>query len=291
VKVKIAKHTGFCFGVRRAVNIAEDSLKRKGKYFCLGAIIHNPQEVHRLFEKGLNIINDTKHLKKGDTLIIRSHGLLPDLIDSVKAKGIDLIDATCPFVKKAQNISRALKDEGFDVVVVGEREHPEVKSIVGFASGKAEVVENIKDTRRLKLKNSRIGILAQTTQSKENFHDLVAALLKRYNAKSNYSEVRIFNTICGDSADRQQAAGKISSVCDAMLVVGGKNSANSRRLANICKSRVKRTFHIEAAKDINPKWFKKTDRVGVISGASTPDWIIEEVIKKLRKKIHSPQRG
>lgn len=284
MKIKVAKHIGFCFGVRRAVSMAESSLKKDSKHFCLGAIIHNPQEVKRLSVRGLEIINDIKLLKKGDTLIIRSHGLLPRFTEAAKYRGANLVDATCPFVKKAQNICKSLDNEGFDVVVVGEREHPEVKSIVGFARGRASVVENLNDVKKLRLKNNKIAVLAQTTQSKEDFHNLVAALLKRYNNKFNYHQMRIFNTVCGDSAARQQAAKRISSVCDVMLVVGGKNSANSRRLAKICKAMVERTYHIETAHDIKMSWFKKSDRIGVVSGASTPDWIIEEVIKKLRTR-------
>jgi len=282
MRIKVAKHIGFCFGVRRAVNIAEEALSKGGKYYCLGAIIHNPQEVKRLSEKNLKIVNDIKYIKKGDTLIIRSHGLLPGLINSVKSRGIKLIDATCPFVKKAQELCKQLKKVGFDIIVVGEREHPEVKSIVGFGQGVAKVVENLNDVGKLKPKNSKLGILAQTTQSKENFHELVTALLKKYNSKFNYTEIRIFNTICGDSAARQEAAKKISSVCDVMLVVGGKNSANSRRLAKICSSKTERAYHIETANDINLNWFKKSNRIGVISGASTPDWIIKEVVKKIK---------
>jgi len=284
MKIKIAKHIGFCFGVRRAVNMAEHALEKKGNFSCLGAIIHNPQEVRRLSLKGLKIIDNIKYLKKNDTLIIRSHGLLPRIIESVKSKGVNLIDATCPFVKKAQNICKRLKDEGFDVVVVGEREHPEVRSILGFVDGKAAVVESLFDVKRLKLRSGKIGILAQTTQSKENFHDLVTALLKKYNSGPSYNEIRIFNTICKDSATRQQAAKKISSVCDVILVIGGKNSANSRRLAKICKSALMRAYHVETEDDLKPGWFKNIDRVGIISGASTPDWIIKKIAKALKNR-------
>ena len=158
MKIKLAKHIGFCFGVRRAVNIAQDALTTGGRFFCLGPLIHSPQEVKRLSEKGLTIVKSIDVLRKGDTLIIRSHGLLPELIESAARRGVRLVDATCPFVKKAQNICRMLNEEGFDVVVIGDKKHPEVKALVGFAGGEAVVVENPKDLSRLKLKSGKIGI-------------------------------------------------------------------------------------------------------------------------------------
>jgi 4-hydroxy-3-methylbut-2-enyl diphosphate reductase len=282
MKIKVAKHIGFCFGVRRAVNIAEDALNKGGRFFCLGPIIHNPQEVKRLYKKGLRIVNNVNVLSKGDTLIIRSHGLLPELIKFAKGHGIQLIDATCPFVKKAQNICTMLKKEGFDVIVVGDKHHPEVKALVGFAGGEAFVVENTRDIENLKFKNKKIGVLAQTTQSRQNFQELGAILLKKCNNKAEFDQIRVFNTICADSAARQINAKEISSSCDAILVIGGKDSANSRRLANICKRSVPHTHHIEVAGDINPRWSRKDDCVGIVSGASTPDWIIKDVISKLK---------
>jgi 4-hydroxy-3-methylbut-2-enyl diphosphate reductase len=192
------------------------------------------------------------------------------------------VDATCPFVKNAQDICRGLRKEGFDVVVIGDKEHPEVKALVGFAGGEAVVVENLEDLRRLKSTSGKIGILAQTTQSRHNFHELVNAILKRYNSQAGFSQIRIFNTICQDSTTRQANALRISSVCDVMLVIGGRNSANSKRLANICRQNVSRTHHIEVADDIRPSWVGNGDLIGVVSGASTPDWIIKDVICRLK---------
>jgi len=283
MKIKIAKHIGFCFGVRRAVNIAQDALRGNKKLFCLGSLIHNPQEVKRLSQKGLTIVDSIEDVKKGDTLIIRSHGLLPGLIDQARRRGINLIDATCPFVKKAQNICKMLSEQGFDVVVIGDRHHPEVKALVGFANNKAVVIESFKDLKKFKPKNKRIGILAQTTQSRDNFQELLIALLKKHSNKFIFDEVRIFDTICGDSSARQASAKKISFVCDSMIIIGGKNSANSRRLFNICKENVSKTHHIETADDIKSKWFKNSGCIGVVSGASTPDWIINNVTSKLNK--------
>lgn len=281
MKIRIARHIGFCFGVRRAVNIAQRALNRDGEFFCLGALIHNPQEVKRLSEKGLKIVKNIKDIKPGATLIIRSHGLLPALIKAACRRGIKLIDATCPFVKKAQGLCRMLKMEGFSVVVIGDKKHPEVKALVGFAGGEASVVENIRDLNKLRLKNKKIGVVAQTTQSRKDFQSLVRALLKKRRDKDSFTELKVFDTICADSAARQASARKISCVCDAMLVIGGRNSANSRRLAKICRQMVARTHHIETAADIRPRW-KKADCIGVVSGASTPDWIIKDVIRKLK---------
>lgn len=283
MKIRIARHIGFCFGVRRAVNIAQRALKRDGEFFCLGPLIHNPQEVKRLSEKGLKIVKNVKDIERGATLIIRSHGLLPTLIKTAGRRGIKLIDATCPFVKKAQGLCRMLEKKGFSVIVIGDKRHPEVKALVGFAGGQASVVENIRDLNKLRLKNKKIGVVAQTTQSKKDFQKLVRELLKRRMGKDSFAEIRIFDTICADSAARQASARKISCVCDAMLVVGGRNSANSRRLAKICRQKLAGTHHIETSVDIKPRW-KKVDCIGVVSGASTPDWVIKDVIKNLRTR-------
>lgn len=283
MKIKIAKHIGFCFGVRRAVDIAHQTLDKDGRFFCLGPLIHNPQEVKRLSEKGLAIVDNINGLKRDDTFIIRSHGLLPDLIESVKKSGARPVDATCPFVKKAQNICKTLSEEGFDIIVMGDRHHPEVKSIVGFANGKAAVVESMKDLKQLKLNSKKVGVVAQTTQSKNDFHKLVKALLEKYNGKCGFDELRVFDTICGDSSARQLNARKISAACDAIVVIGGKNSANTRRLVKICKEKITRTYHVETNDDIEPKWFRGVKCVGVVSGASTPDWIIQDVVKNLSR--------
>lgn len=280
MNVRAAKHIGFCFGVKRAVTIAENALKERQGIFCLGPLIHNPQEVRRLCKKGLVVISDIRRIKKGATLLIRSHGLLPGLIDAAGRRGVRLIDATCPFVKKAQKLCRALSEDGFDTLVIGEKSHPEVKSIVGFSNGTAQVVEGLSDIKRLNVKRKKIGIIAQTTQSRANFQEAAGAVLKRFKG-SHPGRVRVFDTICGDSSARQASAEGLSALCDAMFVVGGKNSANSRRLAEIC-AKNSRTYHIENAGGIKRGWLAGKNNVGVVSGASTPDWVIAGVIKKLK---------
>ena len=294
MKIEIAGHIGFCFGVRRAVDIAENALNSTGAFFCLGPLIHNPQEVKRLSEKGLKIIDDVRNINRGSTLIMRSHGLTPDIIETARRRGIKLIDTTCPFVKKAQNICKILYRENFDVIVVGEKYHPEVKSLVGFTENKATVVENINDVKKIKLPAAErrgcvlnIGIIAQTTQSRKNLQDLAGAIFRKCGSEFDFGQLKVFNTICKDSATRQIEAKEISLSCDAMLVVGGKNSANSRRLVKICKEVVSKTYHIETAAQIKTEWFFKGKfgrfgRIGIVSGASTPDWIIEAVIRKLK---------
>ena len=286
MKIKIAKHIGFCFGVRRAVDIAEDALKgdKGSDFFCIGPLIHNPQQVSRLSEKGLVTVNNIEDVKPKGTLIIRSHGLLPGLIKTAKRRGNNLIDATCPFVKKAQNICKRLNENGFSIIVIGDKDHPEVKALVGFANGQAVVVDKTEDLKRINLRNKKIGIIAQTTQSRQNFQKLVSTILKKYNGKFNSDRLRIYNTICGDSATRQTDAEKISAYCDMVLVVGGRNSANSRRLVKICKACVDKTYHIETADDIRLQWFLGgVNCVGITSGASTPDWIIKDVVKRLNQ--------
>lgn len=274
MEVLLAEKAGFCFGVRRAINTAFETAAN-GNVYCLGPLIHNPQEVERLRQVGVQTVEDFSSLKPGDFLIIRSHGVPPRVIEQARDKGLTIIDLTCPFVGKAQRDAEALHKEGYQVVVVGEKQHPEVQSILGYAGDNAVVVETADDVEGVKFE-PRLGIVAQTTQSYGNFSEIVLLLLRLS------KELKVFNTICNSTKERQEAARVLARRVDAMLVVGGRNSANTGRLVSVCKQEGKPTYHIEVAAEIRPEWLEGVTTVGVTAGASTPDWVLEGVLNKLK---------
>ena len=273
MEIYLADKAGFCFGVKRAINTAFEAAE-KGNVFCLGPLIHNPQEVERLRRAGVETVEDFSSLKPDDFLIIRSHGVPPGVLDQARDKGLNIIDLTCPFVGKAQRDAEALKKEGYRVVVIGEQKHPEVQSILGHAGDNSFVVEKAADVEGLALQ-SRIGVVAQTTQSYGNFSEIVLKLL------SLSKELKVFNTICNSTKERQDAAKILAGQMDVMLVVGGRNSANTSRLADLCRQAGKNSHHIEVADEIRTEWLKGAAKVGVTAGASTPDWVVEGVLNRL----------
>ncbi|OGW53833.1 MAG: 4-hydroxy-3-methylbut-2-enyl diphosphate reductase [Nitrospirae bacterium RBG_19FT_COMBO_55_12] len=274
MEIILADKAGFCFGVKRAINTAFEAAAA-GTVYCLGPLIHNPQEVDRLRQAGVVTVNDLAALKPGDSLIIRSHGVPPKVLSEARDKGIKIIDLTCPFVAKAQKHAETLKNEGYQVVVAGEKKHPEVQSILGYAGEHAVVAESPADLHGMRFK-PRLGVVAQTTQSYSNFSEIVLNLL------SLSKELKVYNTICYSTTERQHAARILAGKVDVMVVVGGRNSANTTRLVSVCKEESRPTYHIEVADELRPEWFTGVKRVGVAAGASTPDWIIQGVIKKLQ---------
>ncbi len=277
MKVILAENAGFCFGVKRALKIAFESANKSNiPIYSLGPLIHNPQQVELLAQKGVHEISDIEELKKGDVLIIRSHGTSPEIIEKAKSKGIEIVDATCPFVVNAQKYAQTLYKEGYQVVIVGEGEHPEVIGIMGHVENKAWIVEKPDDVDKLP-RNQKIGVIAQTTQSFENFRAVVSAIMEKSN------ELRIYNTICHATAQRQESALELAKKVDLMIVIGGHNSANTTRLASLCKDFGVTTYHIETSDEIEELWFKGVQKVGITAGASTPEWIIEDVIEKISK--------
>jgi len=275
MEVFLADKAGFCFGVKRAINTAFETAG-KGHVYCLGPLIHNPQEVERLRQVGIETVDDFSGLQPGDFLIIRSHGVPPGVLIKARDKGLTIIDLTCPFVAKAQRHAEVLATEGYQVVVVGEKKHPEVQSILGHAGANAVVVETATDVDDLRLK-SRLGVVAQTTQSYSNFSEIVLKLLRLS------KELKVFNTICSSTKERQDAARVLASQVDVMVVVGGRNSANTSRLATLCFQEGKPTYHIEVADEILPEWLDGIKSVGVTAGASTPDWVVDGVLEKLKQ--------
>lgn len=276
MEIIIASHAGFCFGVKRAIKTTYDTAeKAEGEVATLGPLIHNPQVVSRLESMGVRPIENILDFD-GEALIIRSHGVPASVVKTARDAGIKLVDATCPFVKKAQEYARQLKEEGCTVVIVGDRDHPEVQGLLSYAGDSALVAADPQDLEGIR-KVPRIGIIAQTTTTFETFEKIVRQCLHK--AK----EIRIYNTICDATHVRQQEAQEIARRVDLMLVVGGRNSGNTTRLAELCGLTGTRTFHVETQDEIDPAWFQDVSEVGITAGASTPEWIIEMVIERLNQ--------
>lgn len=289
MSVKLAKKTGFCFGVKRAVRMAEEALSRKKPIYSLGSIIHNKQVVRTLSKKGLKVIENINDIKKG-VLVISSHGLSPKITSSIAKRGIDIIDTTCPFVLNAQRIAKRLASEGYVVVIVGDERHPEVKALVDFAAKNVHVVKDKAQAKKLKLnKSDKVSIISQTTQSKGNFSDVVKIMTAK-----KLKKLVVFNTICEDAETRQEDARALSKQVDLMIVVGGRNSANTKRLLDVSAANSAAAYLIETESEIKDSWLRPGELIGVTSGASTPDWIVEKVINKINTKLQkskNPKKG
>jgi len=275
MKIILAKRAGFCFGVKRATQMAFEAAAMDKKTYTLGPIIHSPQVVQKLEELGVKVLKSLESMDSG-TIIIRSHGVAAGETDEAVQKQLEIVDATCPFVKKAQEHVKSLSESGYGVVVVGDADHPEVQGIVSYGGDKVFVVGSGEEVRKLP-KMQKIGVVAQTTQSFENLKNVVSECLQRG------GEIRVFNTICDATAVRQEEAKELACQVDCMLVVGGFNSANTRRLAEVCAEIQPRTHHIETAAEIDSAWFAGVERVGVTAGASTPKWIIDEVVARIEE--------
>jgi small subunit ribosomal protein S1 len=280
MEVFVAENAGFCFGVKRAVKMAFDAAENyEGKVHSLGPLIHNPQVVERLTEKGVQRVEALTQIEEG-VVILRSHGVSsPQVIEDAEAQGLHIIDATCPFVTNAQKYAKQLVDEGYQVVMVGDRHHPESQSVLGHAGGEILVTEEFEEIKKMmnKFSKKRIGIISQTTQTYGKFSEIVVRCLQIC------EEVKVFNTICYATEDRQTEAQGMAEKVEAMVVVGGKNSANTTHLADICREKGIRVYHIETVREIEEGWFSGIQKVGVTAGASTPDWIINEVVEHLKK--------
>jgi (E)-4-hydroxy-3-methyl-but-2-enyl pyrophosphate reductase len=271
VKVIVAPGAGFCFGVKRALKIAFDAAHGgDGPIATLGPIIHNPQVVAKLHDEGLSVV-DSLDAIEGGTLVVRSHGLPESVLGEAERRGIRVVDATCPFVRQAQNAAKQLEEEGYSVVIVGEPDHPEVLSMTGNLSRPAVVVDGPLGLAELG-DAGKIGVVCQTTQPLKHLRAVVDALLPRA------AELKVFNTICEATFARQESALDLARTVDLMLVVGGRNSANTRRLKELCVEAGCDAYHIETARDLRPEWFEGKETVGITGGASTPHWIIDEIV-------------
>ncbi|ACD66760.1 hydroxymethylbutenyl pyrophosphate reductase [Sulfurihydrogenibium sp. YO3AOP1] len=276
----VAQTAGFCFGVRIAVDMAKQAGEKLGHAYTNGPIIHNKQVVNYLKSIGVEEMQDYSQLKPGDTVIIRSHGVPPKTERMLKELNINVLDATCPFVKKVHDKVKQLVEEGYFVVIIGEEGHPEVIGTLGHleeVGGKGVVVENFEDLVKKVPKRNRIGVVAQTTQSEDFFREAVGYLAE------NTEELKVFNTICDATSVRQEEVKKIAPEVDVMIIIGGKHSGNTQRLYQISKALNPNTYHIETADELQNQWFENKENIGISAGASTPDWIIQEVVNKIKE--------
>lgn len=275
MNIILAEYRGFCYGVKRAVELACAATEKSSPIHTLGPIIHNPQMVERLKHQGVGVADSLNDMATG-TVVIRSHGVGPNIYEQIKEKNLELVDATCPHVKKAQQEAAALEAAGYQVVIIGEREHPEVKSIFEWTQENAVILGNTAEAAAWQ-PTKKVGVVSQTTFSSEQFQaicDILAAKCPELVTK---------RTICTATDQRQQAALAAAAKVEVMLVIGGKNSANTSRLAELCRESGRLTYHIETAAELQKEWLAGVHTVGITAGASTPDWIIEEVTSKVEE--------
>jgi len=274
VKVVVASDAGFCFGVKRATKAAfEAASAAAGPVYTLGELIHNPQVVAQLEARGVRAARAVEDVGEG-TVIVRSHGLPPATFEALERQGATVLDLTCPTVKAVQHRAAKLTQEGYAVVIIGDRDHPEVQAIAGYAGRGAVIVNSAAEARAVP-RTAKMGVVMQTTHSAGVCSRIVAVLVDKA------SELRVYNTLCEATAKRQKAALELAGAVDVIVVVGGRNSANTGRLAEICRAGGATTHHVETAAELKREWFAGTEVVGVTAGTSTPDWIIEEVVATL----------
>lgn len=282
--IRLTSERGFCSGVRRAIELAERAVEAGKPLASMGAIVHNRQVIEHLSARGMRIVESLDEAD-GDTLLIPSHGVGRQVMSEIDARELSMIDATCPIVLNAQQVAHRLHQEGFMVLIFGDASHTEVKGLLSWAGESAMATTTTPKACRgsgpgLSASIRRIGVLSQTTQSQTQFAAFLAQLMDSQLA--SLSEIYVFNTICDATTRRQAGALQLASEVDLMLVIGGYDSANTRHLAEICSSTGARTLHIESADDIGPSWHcYGASRIGVTGGASTPEWVIKEVIEKL----------
>lgn len=283
MKVIVAEKCGFCPGVRNAISMAEKIVSDKDTVYCLGSIIHNKDVVERLARSGLKTVDSIDQIDSG-TVLIRSHGAAPEEIRKLRESGLEIVDATCVLVKRMQKIASKLEQEGFKLVVIGDANHPEVKAVVGCV-GDVEVIADEDDLDKLPM-DKKLGVVCQTTKGPEHFAKMVAAIVRR-----GFSELKVVNTLCKETIKRQQAAVEVCKQVDIMFVLGGLDSANTRRLVELCKEYNEQTYHLQNWSECDTSFLIGKNAAGVTAGASTPEWIIEEFVKNLMEFDASTKKG
>jgi len=273
----VAKTAGFCWGVRRTMDKTFATIEGStAPVVTLGPVIHNPQALRRLEEHGVQVKGKVAEIADGTTVVVRTHGALKSELALAKERGLTVVDGTCPYVKVPQVMVQRMSRDGYYILVLGDANHAEIKGVVSFAEGPVAVVapgDPVPDLPGVK----KVGVVCQTTIQGEHFQRFVADCSLRF------KEVRAYNTICFDTDERQGDARDLASKVDAVLVVGGRGSANTRHLAEICQELQPRTHHIETAAEIEPAWFEGVEVVGISAGASTPDWVIDDVVKRVNE--------
>lgn len=282
MKIIVGKTAGFCFGVKNAVDKAEKELDKKEKTYCLGELVHNKQVTEKLMNKGMIFIEDIDNAT--GKIIIRSHGVEKNIYEKAKTKEIELIDLTCPKVLHIHNIAEEYKDKGYFILLVGRAEHPEMVGTVSFCGENHYVIESEEEIERAveeykKSGNEKMLVIAQTTFSLEKFNRIVATLKEMVNT----GNLEIKNTICNATKERQEETEKIAKTVDAMIIIGGKHSSNSTKLYELSRKYCKEVYFIETEKELDMKYFKDKESVGIMAGASTPKESIQKVVEKLKK--------
>ena len=275
MKIELAENYGFCFGVKRAIKIAEENVNAS----TYGPLIHNSREIARLekdFKVGLT--EDLTIFKNGDRAIVRTHGIPKNELQQLKDLKVNVVDATCPYVTKPQQIAQEMSEAGYDVLIFGDEAHPEIKGVKSYATFGAKVVTSVEEVQVLKF-NEKIALVAQTTRKVEDYMQIVNYLMSRH------KEIRVFNTICNATFENQDAVRKISQKADVMIIVGGKNSSNTKQLSSISHDYCSESYHIEDETELNFSWFDGKKLCGISAGASTPDWIIQNVINSIEKSV------
>lgn len=280
MQVEKAKETGFCFGVKRALKLLEKAIEEYGDVETLGFVVHNRQVIDNLSKFGVKVIESLDQVR-GNVVIIPSHGVSPRIIEELQTRSLRIVDATCPIVKKAHMAAKGLSKGGFSIIVFGDPEHPEVKGLLGWAGAGGLATLDTGVVSKLEELPHRLGFLSQTTQNPAHFAHFVNNFIAL--SLPQIRELRIINTICDVTKRRQTAAFELAKRVNLMIIVGGESSANTRRLTEICSSTGVETHQIETAAEIQPSWLREKSRVGVTSGTSTPDQIIEEVILRLKE--------
>lgn len=279
MEIHRAAEMGFCFGVRRALDLVWKAIAEQGPLQSLGAIVHNQKVAYDLEQIGVSVVGSLDDVRS-DTVVITSHGVGPKVLRNIKDRRLKIVDTTCPHVKKAQTIAEKLADEGYTIIIFGEEGHPEVQGLLGWSQGKGTVATRSADLSGQIPKE--LGIISQTTQNPDHYAEFVKRVVSNL---SDISELRVFSTICQATRKRLTSALELAKSVDMMIVIGGRNSSNTKRLAEACQSQGVATYHIEQADQIDLSWFKANSRVGVTAGASTPDVIIDRVIARLESAV------
>ncbi len=275
MKIELAKNYGFCYGVKRAIEIAE----KHPNSVTFGPLIHNKDEINRLKEKHqVGLVESLEDALDHDTVIIRTHGITKERLKTLKSEGKKIINATCPYVTTPQQIVEKMSKEGYTIVIFGDKNHPEIQGVSSYAEDKdrCHVVLNEDELIGLPL-GSKVAVVAQTTRKPEAYQKLVSSLVVRV------AELRVFNTICNATFENQEAAAQLAQKADVMIIIGGKNSSNTKQLHSICKQYLDDCYHIENENEIQKSWFEGKNLCGISAGASTPDWIIQNVIAKIEE--------
>ena len=278
MEILLARDMGFCWGVRRAIDIMEKAADEKGEIISLGPIVHNPQVVRELEERGVRTAGD---LSDGDSLpvAITAHGVGPDVLEDARSRGNEVIDTTCPIVTRSQRWAKKMAEAGFTVVIFGDPNHREVRGVLAWAGANAIAIQD-GDPLPADLP-SRLAVISQTTQSPERFAEFVSRLMQGHVGK--ISELRVINTLCDVTSSQQAAARELAQEVDLVLVVGGRSSANTRHLLDVCKEEGSVAYHVEGPDDLMAEWLKGCERVGVTAGASTPDSAVEAVVRRVQR--------